>query len=53
MKHFKTLFFAGLLALAAIFLATSGEGQTKPVRVAPPWPSVWVKKCAPEATGRS
>ncbi|HVH72477.1 MAG TPA: arginase family protein, partial [Candidatus Dormibacteraeota bacterium] len=34
MKHLKTLFFAGLLAFAAVLLATSGEGEIKPVRVA-------------------
>src|SRR5215470_10268105 len=34
MRHFKALFFVGLLGFFAMTLAKSGEGETKPVRVA-------------------
>src|SRR5438105_261234 len=34
MRHASALFFAGLLGFVAMVLAKSGEGETKPVRVA-------------------
>ena len=34
MRYWKALLFSGLLGFAATMLAKSGEGETKPVRVA-------------------
>jgi hypothetical protein len=34
MKHWKALFSVGLMGVVAMSLAKSGEGETRPVRVA-------------------